>query len=120
MDKEALERIAKTLYERFNGEYWEDADAPSIDYFWSMAHLVLTTIKGLGYHKLPKEKPPLLDEIDMRKALKDACKFWASTKNEDKDGCLLKNLRDIEQNFIAQAQRELDIKHYEEVSDNSH
>lgn len=68
----------------------------------------------LGYHKLPEGEPPLLDEIDIQTALKEAEKFWASTKNEDEQGLMLKNLEDIEPGFIAQAQWDICVKHFRE------
>lgn len=58
MDKEAQESLARALYERFHGGNWEDASAPSVDYFWSMAHLALTTVINAGYRKLPEGQPP--------------------------------------------------------------
>jgi len=55
-------------------------------------------------------KDTVMDEVNMRVILRDACKYWATSKNEDKDGFLLKNLEDVKQDFIAQAQAEISFK----------
>lgn len=66
-------------------------------------------IPELGYCKLPEGKPPLLSDEDIVKAT------WINP-NYPKDA-LAHRVATPSEVAIAQAQREADIKHYEEVKD---
>ena len=52
----------------------------------------------------------VMDEIDIRATLRKAHEYWESSMNEDTRGCTLKNLVEVQQDFLLHAQAEISFK----------
>lgn len=101
MDKEAQDTIALLIYQELR-VYPDGGKSGRI------AKEVLSTIDKLGYHKLPKDKPPLLSDGEIREAFEQ----WIpdGTRNTWFYGWLADFGAELEK--VAQLQRELDIEFY--------
>lgn len=116
MDKEAQEKMAKYLYYQstssLSGVSWnaltdiEDKSgniSSTKRYWFKEAAQILVLIKELGYRKLPKDKPPLLNDKELRLAIAEG------EEMDDYIGAITDGDRGI-----AQAQRVADIKWFEQ------
>ena len=93
MDKEAIERIAKEIQE---AQDCRDEISPL-----GTAGEILKILEELDYHKFPQGKPPLLSNEEIE----------AANKSVYGDIPVLTMVQE-EDRYIAQAQREADIKFY--------
>ena len=97
MDKEAIEKIAEIINEAVaEGIYY-----PREPYADRAVEKIAQVLKG--YRKPPKGEPPLLSDEEIVGALNDLIASPAIIKKPER--------------AIAQAQREADIKYYEEGND---
>jgi len=116
MDNKAQEKTGDIIYETLKENGVKENRAFITD-------IISEALCKAGYHKLPKDKPPLLSDEELWKVgepcIQDKpCPFGIADEpcgidgkaNDDK--CILCGMQSI-----AQAQREADIKHYEEVKD---
>lgn len=97
MDK-AQEKIAIFMADE---KYWNKFSDAMKEYYIKWAGEILSLLGEVGYRKLPKGKPQLLSDEEIREVVGD---FILSKSY----GNLLQDLRDCNQ-----AQRESDIKYYE-------
>lgn len=99
MDEEAIEKIAKSLDavgEMLAGKHLDNMTREAL------AQLTLRDLEQLGYHKLPKLKPPLLSKEKQGKVRAGI----PGTAN------VIDFAREVSKR-TAQAQRRADIKFYE-------
>ena len=97
MDKEAQKKIADIIvctHSMFDERY----EPASAEEFHDEANQILTSLKELGYRKLPKDKPPLLSD--------EKLPHWIKYPDGGK-GDVIEAYK-----AVAQAQREADIKFY--------
>jgi len=109
MDKEAITAIERNV--RLQGNNFADGSPIHTHH---IAHKILIDLRELGYRKLPKDKPPLLNPEARLSAEDRALEYLHSQgKVVGKDGFKRRDIAYTVREFIAQAQRESDIKHYE-------
>ena len=104
MDKEARERLAQVL-----------AGSGTV---MNSHRLMANIIHNAGYRKLPEDKPPLLSDEDWEKInKKTGIDVIDIALNLDNRYTPIKQANLIVErcNLTAQAQREADINHYENV-----
>ena len=120
MDKEAQLEIRRILDSMFLVQK-TGIEVPLNHYAWD----ILDTLGKLGYRKLPKDKPPLLNEIKIEGYFENELRWKYEHLASDVEALVPEKLRDnvrwvIHELFgreIIEAQREADIKHYEEVAE---
>lgn len=126
MDEETEEKIAKGLHSierRLMREgsqcncLWENLADEYKERYRVNASWFLDSIIQSGYRKLPKEKPPLLIDEEWekinRKSRNDVVGMVMDFQHNRITASELMNKIVYRCNLTAQAQRELDIKHYE-------